>query len=147
MFRIKDYLFNKNDFKIIQPFYNVFLRTCGIYVELKNGETKQILFDDIVERDKELKRILEKLELKSKIDDDLREIVISAFRYALGRRTYITYLTCNYIVEHSELVNKRVKEVLLQDLEKLDRKYRKEDIDYHMFTDFRKWLESLEVEE
>lgn len=79
------------------------------------------------------------------IDNDLREIVISAFRYALGRHTYITHLTCNYIVEHYEIVDDRVKEVLLRDLEKLDRYYAKEDIDYHMFTDFRKWLVDLEV--
>lgn len=80
------------------------------------------------------------------IDSDLRDIVISAFRYALGRQTYITLAICDYIKDHSEIVDKRVKDVLLSDLGNLDMYYAKNDIDYKIFKDFEKWLNKLEVE-
>lgn len=65
------------------------------------------------------------------IDSDLRDIVISAF---------------GYIKEHKEIVDKRVKDVLLRDLENLDMYYPKNDIDYEIFKEFEKWLNRLEVE-
>lgn len=80
------------------------------------------------------------------IDYNLKDIVISAFRYALGRKTYITYAICNYIMEHPELVDKRVKDVLSRDLEQLDMYYSESDIDYRIFKSFEEWLKELEVE-
>lgn len=80
------------------------------------------------------------------INHDLRDIVISAFRYALGRKTYITLTTCDYIKDHSELVDKRVKDVLLRDLENLDMYYSESDMDYEVFKEFEKWLSGLVVE-
>lgn len=80
------------------------------------------------------------------INHDLRDIVISAFRYALGRKTYITLATCDYIKDHPEIVDKRVKDVLLRDLENLDMYYSKDTMDYLMFKNFEKWLNELEVE-
>lgn len=79
------------------------------------------------------------------IDDDLKDIVILAFRYALGRETYITLEICDYIKDHSELVDKRVKSVLLRDLENLDMYYPQNSIDYETFKRFEKWLVNLEV--
>lgn len=81
------------------------------------------------------------------IDYDLKDIVISAFRYALGRKTYITLSTCDYIKEHSEIVDKRVKEVLLRDLEQLNLFYdNRNGTDYKILIEFKYWLEKLEVE-
>lgn len=80
------------------------------------------------------------------INYDLRDIVISAFRYALGRKTYITLSTCDYIKEHKELIDKRVKDVLLRDLENLDMYYAVNDPDYKVFLDFKIWLYNLEVQ-
>lgn len=79
------------------------------------------------------------------INHDLKDIVISAFRYALGRKTYVTLSTCDYIKEHSNLIDKRVKQVLLNDLEQLDMYYPDKGTDYNTFVDFKKWLEKLEV--
>lgn len=80
------------------------------------------------------------------INDDLKDVIISAFRYALGRETYITKSTTDYIKEHPELIDKRVKTVILRDLENLDMYYSKNNIDYGTFKEFEKWLVDLEVE-
>lgn len=80
------------------------------------------------------------------IDYDLKDIIISAFRYALGKKTYITLATCDYIKNHPEIIDKRVKDVLLRDLEQLNFFYAKNELDYEIFTKFKNWLESYEVE-
>lgn len=80
------------------------------------------------------------------IDRDLKDMIISAFRYAIGRKTYMTFATCDYIRNHPELIDDRVKGVMLRDLETLDMYYQKSDIDYITFKDFEKWLNELEVE-
>ncbi len=83
------------------------------------------------------------------IDNDLKDIVISALRYALGRKTYITHLTANYIMGHPELIDERVRKVMLNDL----RRYfdqREEHLiyddkcDYRAWTILRDWLEEEE---
>lgn len=80
------------------------------------------------------------------IDRDLKDLIISSFRYALGRNTYITLLTCDYIKNHPELIDERVKKVLLEDLEQLDFFYDNiSDTDYKLFSNFRVWLKKLEV--
>lgn len=86
------------------------------------------------------------------ITRDLKDIVCCSLRYALGRRTYITSLISDYIMEHSELVDSRVKQVLLRDLEwyfhlwetgkQIDDK-----CDYETWYHFKKWLEKLELED
>lgn len=74
------------------------------------------------------------------IDYDLKDIVICALRYAIGRKTYVTEEVCDYIKEHPELIDERVKTVMLRDLEDLDKYYEKNDIDYVIFNNLRKWL-------
>lgn len=86
------------------------------------------------------------------IDRDLKDIVISAVRYALGRRTTMPSATTEYIMTHSKLVDSRVKQVLLRDLEwyfhlwetgkQIDDK-----CDYETWYHFKKWLEKLELED
>ena len=48
---------------------------------------------------------------------DLKDMIISALRYALGRRTYITSETAEFIKRYPELIDERVKSVMLRDLE------------------------------
>ena len=86
------------------------------------------------------------------IDRDLRDIVISAVRYALGRRTTMPSATTEYIMTHSELVDSRVKQVLLRDLEWYFRlweagKQVDDRCDYDTWLLFKKWLEKLEVKD
>lgn len=74
------------------------------------------------------------------IDYDLKDIVISALRYAIGRKTYITSTISEYIMEHPELIDLRVRDVMLKDLEEIENYYKKDDVDYKEFDKLRKWL-------
>lgn len=86
------------------------------------------------------------------IDYDLRDIVISAVRYALGRRTMMPFAITEYIMKHRQLVDNRVKQVLLRDLEwyfelwKVGKQI-DDRCDYDTWLLFKKWLEKLEVED
>lgn len=84
------------------------------------------------------------------VSRDLKDIVISSLRYALGRRTYITDLTANYIMEHPELIDNRVKKIMLEDIDKyLDSReiyYKDDECDYQNWLKLKKWLEELDNE-
>lgn len=80
------------------------------------------------------------------IDRGLKDMIISALRYAIGRKTYITEETCSYIKNHPELIDERVKMVMLKDLEDIYRYYDEHDeVDLPDFLKLKKWLEDLEV--
>lgn len=79
------------------------------------------------------------------INKDLRDIVISALRYAIGRKTYVTLSTCDFIMENSRMIDKHMKNVMLNDLKKLEDYYDKDDCDYKIFIKFKEWLKGLEV--
>ena len=78
------------------------------------------------------------------INRDLRDIVISALRYAIGRKTYITYSTCDFIMKNSRMIDNPMKNVMLNDLKNIDDYYDKNSCDYKKFTELREFLESLE---
>ena len=78
------------------------------------------------------------------INRDLRDIVISALRYAIGRRTYVTWATCDFIVKNSRMIDRHMKSVMLNDLKHIDDFYDKDSCDYKMFVEFKEWLEELE---
>ena len=78
------------------------------------------------------------------INRDLRDIVISALRYAIGRRTYVTWATCDFIMKNSRMIDNHMKDVMLNDLANIENYYREDDCDYKMFIKFKKWLEELE---
>ena len=80
-----------------------------------------------------------------KIDSDLKDMIISALRYAIGRKTYITFETCTFIKEHPKLIDERVKHVMLRDLRDIDMYYNNSDTDYRIFLDLMDWLRNLEV--
>ena len=42
------------------------------------------------------------------IDYDLKNIIICALRYAIGRKTYVTFEVCEYIMKHLDLIDERV---------------------------------------
>ena len=80
-----------------------------------------------------------------KIDNDLKDMIISALRYAIGRKTYIVNETCEFIKKHPELIDKRVKQVMLKDLESTIDFYTIDDIDFVEFMKFAEWLKGLNV--
>lgn len=81
------------------------------------------------------------------IDYELQDMIICALRYSIGRRNYITEETCSFIKKHPEIVNKRVKTVMLRDLKDIKEYYKESDIDYQFFKTLKSWLENFEVEE
>lgn len=80
------------------------------------------------------------------INYELQDIVICALRYAIGRKTYVTSEVCEFIMQHSNLIDDRVKTIMLRDLENLDEYYKTDDIDYLQFDTLRKWLNSIDVD-
>lgn len=79
------------------------------------------------------------------INRDLRDIVISALRYAIGRKTYVTFSTCEFIMKNSRMIDKHMKDVMLNDLKNIEDYYDKDDCDYKIFIKFKEWLKGLEV--
>lgn len=95
-------------------------------------------------------------------DKDLGTIVICAVRYAIGRQTYMPGLVQDFVMRHPEIVDKRVKSVILEDIRIADHftKYKRSDgsemvmdglgdtkIDRPGWLKFKAWLENLEVDE
>ena len=80
------------------------------------------------------------------IDYKLQDIVLCALRYAIGRKTYVTSEVCEFIMQHANLIDDRVKTIMLRDLEDLDEYYEIDDIDYLQFDTLRKWLNSIDVD-
>lgn len=80
------------------------------------------------------------------INYELQDIVLCALRYAIGRKTYVTSEVCEFIMQHPNLIDDRVKTIMLCDLENLDEYYKTDDIDYLQFDTLRKWLNSIDVD-
>lgn len=49
--------------------------------------------------------------------EDISMILVSAERYALGRRTYIVGWTCEIIKKNMHLLSEKDKQVMIRDLE------------------------------
>ena len=79
------------------------------------------------------------------INRDLRDIVISALRYAIGRKTYVMLSTCDFIMKNSRMIDDHMKNVMLNDLKNIEDYYDKDDCDYKMFIKFKEWLKGLNV--
>lgn len=80
------------------------------------------------------------------IDYELKDIMICALRYAIGQKTYVVEEVCSYIKKHPELIDKRVKDVMVRNLEKVEAYYpRNDNVDLPTFISLRNWLKKLEV--
>ena len=69
--------------------------------------------------------------------DDLSMILVSAERYALGRKTYIVNWTCEFIENNLALLTKKDRQVMIIDLEN--------PISYGDDCDEKDWKRLLEV--
>ena len=88
--------------------------------------------------------------IELKLDYVLRDMIISALRYALGRRTYITAETSEFIIENKAIIDSRMKQVMLRDLkEYLERRNKgfitDDKCDYEVWVNLYDWLNNLEV--
>ena len=89
--------------------------------------------------------------IELKLDYVFRDMIISALRYALGRRTYITAETSEFIIENKAIIDSRMKQVMLADLgqylERRNKGFITDDkCDYEVWVNLYNWLSKLEVE-
>ena len=79
-------------------------------------------------------------------NSEFKNIIISAFRYAIGRHTYILDETLEFIEEHPTLIDERVKYVMLRDIDnRLSEWDNHWEMDKERIIEFQKWLLELEV--
>lgn len=69
--------------------------------------------------------------------EDISAMLVSAIRYALGRRTYIAEWTCNFIKNNTHLLTDKDKEIIIGDIE------RQKEYGYGDECDKKCWLELL----
>lgn len=78
---------------------------------------------------------------------ELRDMIISSLRYALGRRTYITGETAEFIKRYPELIDEKVKDVMLKDLEEYFQKRETfkfdDECDFNTWKSLYNWLERI----
>ena len=74
--------------------------------------------------------------------DDLNDLIVCAFRYALGRRTYIVHTISEIIKSNFSALDSRTIEVMLQDIER-QHEYEKVGIDkaFGDDCDRERWME------
>ena len=85
-----------------------------------------------------------------KLDYQLRDMFISALRYAIGRRSYIVDETIEFIMNNPELIDKRTRSVMLNDLHEVENYYGTDMVDKHTFLNtfykLKGWLYDLKVD-
>ena len=79
-------------------------------------------------------------------NSEFKNIIISAFRYAIGRHTYILDETLEFIEEHPKVIDERVKYVMLREIDsRLSERDGLWEMDKERIIEFQKWLLELEV--
>ncbi len=77
------------------------------------------------------------------IDNDLRDIFISALRYSLNRKTYAFTETISYITNNQRILDERTARVMLKDVENRITEGNLEDFEINILEDFRSVLKEL----
>ena len=82
-----------------------------------------------------------------KVNSDLKDMIIGSLRYALGRKTYITGQTADFIINNPSLIDERVKKVMIKDLEEYfayrDCYYNDDECDYQSWLRLYEFLGEL----
>lgn len=77
------------------------------------------------------------------IDNDLRDIFISALRYSLYRKTYVFEETMSYITNNQRILDERTARVMLKDVNNRMAEDNLEDFERNALIDFRSVLKEL----
>lgn len=77
------------------------------------------------------------------IDNDLRDIFISALRYSLYRKTYVFEETISYIMKNQRILDERTARVMLKDVNNRMAEDNLEDFERNALIDFRDILKEL----
>lgn len=79
------------------------------------------------------------------------DIILYAFRYAIGRHTYAVEEITSWLKKNSHLISKRMVDVMKKDVNDIIDKYESignmpsyVKIDYDTLVDFRQWLLDFE---
>lgn len=82
-----------------------------------------------------------------KIDSNLQDMIISALRYAIGKKSYITGQTADFIMKNPNLIDSRVKKIMIKDLRNyLENRidlYNDDDIDFQKWRQLYNWIKSI----
>ena len=77
------------------------------------------------------------------IDNDLRDIFISALRYSLNRKTYAFTETISYITNNQRILDERTARVMLKDVNNRMAEDNLEDFERNTLIGFRDVLKEL----
>lgn len=77
------------------------------------------------------------------IDNDLRDIFISALRYSLYRKTYVFEETISYIMKNQRILDVRTARIMLKDVDNRIAEDNLEDFEMNTLIDFRDILKEL----
>lgn len=72
---------------------------------------------------------------------DISTVLLSAERYALGRRTYIVSWTCKVIRDNKHLLTDKDRQVIIRDIEKAH--YYGDECDKHTWIELLKELKEI----
>lgn len=50
-------------------------------------------------------------------DAEINDLMVCAFRYALGRRSYITYTISDLLIKHKDKLSAQSRQVILRDIQ------------------------------
>lgn len=70
------------------------------------------------------------------IDNDLRDIFISALRYSLYRKTYVFEETMSYITKNQRILDERTARVMLKDVNDRMAENNLEDFERNILVNF-----------
>ena len=77
------------------------------------------------------------------IDNDLRDIFISALRYSLYRKTYVFEETIYYIMNNQRILDERTARVMLKDVNNRMTEGNLQDFEINILEEFRNVLKEL----
>lgn len=77
------------------------------------------------------------------IDNDLRDIFISALRYSLHRKTYAFEETMSYIMNNQRILDERTARVMLKDVNNRMTEGNLQDFEINILEEFRNVLKEL----
>lgn len=80
-----------------------------------------------------------------KLDYQLRDMFISALRYAIGRKSYIVEETVDFIMKNPDLLDDRTRSVMLNDLHEVENYYGTDKTDLNEFYKLKGWLYDLKT--
>ena len=78
---------------------------------------------------------------KPYMDSEFGHIVIAAVRYAIGRKTYVPKIVCNFTLKYMSMLDDKAIDVIIKDIEKELRYYKADLPNQKLWFDLKRSLE------